>query len=97
MKRLLILTALTMLTATSVGCRTCGNNFGSGLFSRCNESAPCDTTCNPYETGPVYDGQIIDGQIIDGQAFEGQIIQGEMLPPSLGPILPGPAQTVPAQ
>lgn len=51
MKKLLVLTAIAMLTASTVGCG-CGRWFNRGAWSPCYDSAPCysEPACGPCDT-----------------------------------------------
>ena len=84
MKRLLVLTALAVLTIGTVGCSR--NPCRPGLFGRhraapacCTPaSSPCGTAggCNPCATGSVpFPGGVIQGPVI-----------GDTVAPSLTPV-----------
>ena len=58
MKKLLILTAVLMMTAGTVGCRCCDWCSRGAQYGACAPMAPCSTpcpppSCDPCQTSPM--------------------------------------------
>lgn len=96
MKKLLILTAVVMLTASSVGCQCCdwlrrGGCFANAssemsLCAPCNPCDPCIPSCDPCAPGVGY----VSSGYAPGGCVTGNCAPGTLSTmPSSG--LPGPA------
>jgi hypothetical protein len=102
MKKLLVLTAVVMLTASSVGCQCCdwlrrGSCFSNGNseMSACNSCNPCDPCMPSACCDPCAPGGFVSGGYGSGGYAPSGCATGNCAPGTFSgtpaTVLPGPA------